>query len=334
MAKSAPRLGKGLSALIGPRTSGPFRSRLDGDGTTDEATANAAPGASGPGTSSAAGEDVSAQVNRPAGADLRELPIDQVHPNPNQPRTVIDDDALAELAESVRQSGVLQPVIVRPLDAGGYEIVAGERRWRAAKLAERDVIPAIVRKLTDAEAFEIALIENLQREDLGPLERATAYQQLIDTLDVSADEVAARLGESRSNVANYLRLLNLQAEVRELVGNGSLGMGQARAIAGIRNPQRQLAIARLAVRRNLAVRQVELLAKEPERGGSSSDGSSRESRDGHVSDIEQALSKGLGLPVALQPGKKKNSGRIVIKYNSLEEFDIVAEKLGGKEFLE
>ena len=314
MAKSTPRLGKGLSALIGPRTSGPFRRPAS---AADDAGATAA------------GLD-----DRPAAADLREIPIDDIQPNPNQPRTRIDDAALAELADSIRQSGVLQPVIVRPADDGGFELVAGERRWRAAKLAEHTVVPAIIRRLTDAEAFEIALIENLQREDLGPLERASAYQQLVDTLGVSADEVAARLGESRSNVANYLRLLRLQPEVREMVGDGSLGMGQARAIAGIRNPQRQLAIARVASRRNLAVRQVEILAKERDRD-EQGEGNGRTSElDPHVSDIEQALSKGLGLPVALQPGKRKNSGRVVIRYNSLEEFDIIAEKLDGKQFLE
>ena len=309
MSKSTPRLGKGLSALITPRAAGPFRNRA-----------------------------AAAAVVPPAepltdGATLRNLPLDRIKPNAHQPRQTMDDVRLEELAASIRQSGVLQPVLVRAAGANAYELIAGERRWRAASKAGLETIPAIIRDLSDSEAFETALVENLQREDLTPLERATAYQQLVDTLGVGVDAVAARLGESRANVSNYLRLLKLGDDVLALVSDGSLGMGQARAIAGISNPQRQLAIARLAVRRNLSARQVEALAKD---GGEEAVATQRErpAKEAHFAEIEEALSKSLGLSVKLQPGKKKNAGRVTIRYDSLEEFDRIAEKIVGRSLLE
>jgi ParB family chromosome partitioning protein len=222
---------------------------------------------------------------------------------------------------------VLQPVLLRRGDDGMFELVAGERRWRAAEIAGLDSIPAIVREFSDAQSFETALIENLQREDLAPLERARAYQQLVDTYGSSVEDIAQRLGESRSNVVNYLRLLALSNEIQELISTGDLGMGQARAIAGISNPQQQLAIARLAIRRNLSVRQVETLAKRTPAGQASTARAQR-AIDPHLADVEQALSKAVGLPVKLFPGKKKNSGRVVIRYDSLEEFDRIAETIG------
>jgi len=311
MSKSTPRLGKGLSAIIGPRTNAPFRQRSAAVHTATETPTD----------------------SRSKVTVIRELPLDQLHPNPKQPRFNIEQTTLDELAASLRQSGVLQPVIVRNVGENKFELVAGERRWRAAAIAELETIPAIVRDLSDHEAFELALIENLQREDLGPLERATAYQQLIDTLDIAVDILAVRLGESRANVVNYLRLLKLDKEVQALISAGKLGMGQARAIAGISNSQRQLAVARMALRRNLSVRQVELLAKEPAETEQCAPQPPR-GADTHLSNLEQAMSKAIGLPVRLLPGKKKNSGRLVIRYNSLEEFDRIADKIGGRSLME
>jgi ParB family chromosome partitioning protein len=259
--------------------------------------------------------------------------VDRIRPNPNQPRSDINDAALHELAASVRRTGVLQPVLLRPESDGTFVLVAGERRWRAAQLAGLQTIPALVRHLDDAESFEISLIENLQREDLSPLDRAAAYQQFIDSFGVTTDELAARLGESRASVANYLRMLKLTEEVQDLLRTGQLGMGQARAISGISNPQRQLAIARLAVRRNLSVRQVEALAKGSDEPAARPTLEPR-ARDPHLSDVQKSLSKAIGLSVTLHPGKKKNAGRVVIHYNSLEEFDRIAERIGGRSALE
>jgi len=310
MSKSTTRLGKGLSALIGSRTT---------------------PAAAGdlPSTAITNGSPQAAQP----GERLAQIPIDKLEPNPYQPRSRFDENGLAELAASVKQSGLLQPVLVRRVEGGRFQIVAGERRWRAARMAGLEAVPAIVREVSDAEALELALIENLQREDLDPLERAAAYQQLIDKAGLTIEQVAQRLGQSRANVSNYLRLLKLGDEIREMISAGQLGMGQARALLGVSNPQRQLAIARMAVRRNLSVRQVEELARRAEQPAASEPQPVSPVKK-HLAELEERFSKAVGLPVRLQPGKKKNSGRIVIRYNSLEEFDRVAEMLGADSKLE
>ncbi len=310
MSKSTPRLGKGLSALIGSRTTAAAAGDL-------------------PSTAITGGPPQAAQP----GERLAQIPIDELEPNPYQPRSRFDENSLAELAASVRQSGLLQPVLVRRGEGGRFQIVAGERRWRAARLAGLEAVPAIVREVGDAEALELALIENLQREDLDPLERAAAYQQLVDKAGLTIEQVAQRLGQSRANVSNYLRLLKLGDEIREMISAGQLGMGQARALVGVSNPQRQLAIARMAVRRNLSVRQVEELARRAEQPAASEPQPVSPVKK-HLAELEERLSKAVGLPVRLQPGRKKNSGRIVIRYNSLEEFDRIAEMLGADSRLE
>jgi ParB family chromosome partitioning protein len=229
---------------------------------------------------------------------------------------------------------MLQPVLVRPAGDGEYQLVAGERRWRAAQLAGLERIPAIIRAASDAESVELALTENLQREDLNALERAEAYRQYLDAFGASVDELAVRVGESRPSVSNYLRLLKLDAPVQDLIRAGELGMGQARAIAGVEDRQAQLALARLAVRRNLSVRQVEALAKLAD--GVREEGGARGTveRPRHFDDVERAFGRALGLAVQVKPGRGKNAGRIVIRYRSLQEFDRVAERLGAREFLE
>ena len=310
MSKSTPRLGKGLSALIGSRTTAAAAGDL-------------------PSTAITGGPPQAAQP----GERLAQIPIDELEPNPYQPRSRFDENSLAELAASVRQSGLLQPVLVRRGEGGRFQIVAGERRWRAARLAGLEAVPAIVREVGDAEALELALIENVQREDLDPLERAAAYQQLVDKAGLTIEQVAQRLGQSRANVSNYLRLLKLGDEIREMISAGQLGMGQARALVGVSNPQRQLAIARMAVRRNLSVRQVEELARRAEQPAASEPQPVSPVKK-HLAELEERLSKAVGLPVRLQPGRKKNSGRIVIRYNSLEEFDRIAEMLGADSRLE
>ena len=306
MSKSTPRLGKGLSALIGPRTSTGLRPPV----ATIESPIAGVPDAT-----------------------LRQIPLDRIRPNPRQPRASFDQTALQQLATSIRHSGVLQPVLVRGIGDGQFELIAGERRWRAAALAGLEALPAVVRELSDADAFETALVENLQREDLGPLERATAYQQLIDMTGSTVDAVARRLGESRANVSNYLRLLKLEQSVQQMISDGALAMGQARAIASISNPQRQVALARLAARRNLSVRQVEALTKDSV-GIVQPAPRPTPRRDAHLGELEEQLSKSLGLSVKVRPGRKKNSGRITIRYDSLEEFDRLAERISGRSSME
>jgi ParB family chromosome partitioning protein len=310
MSKPISRLGRGLSGIIG---TGPvsIQKQQPVPATPPMDGKNPMPGA-------------------PA---VRSMPIEQLVPNPRQPRTHFDDDAIQALASSIRATGILQPLIVRPLPSGSFELVAGERRWRAAKLAGLSVVPALVHDVDEARSLELALIENLQREDLGPLERAAAYQQYIDTFRATPEHLAAQLGESRANVVNYLRILRLPDEIQEMIRSGRLAMGQARALVGIGDAPRQLAVARLAVRRNLSVRQVEELARTgPDPLGTVE--KTGRSPDRHVRDVEESLSKALGLPVALRAGKRKNAGRIIIRYNSLEEFDRIAERLTGNPAVE
>lgn len=308
MAKVAPRLGRGLSALVTPRAAG-----LDASAAKPPAFPTQ-PG------------------------KIHDIDLDRIRPNPNQPRASFDDESLRELADSIRTNGILQPVVVRACGEDAYELIAGERRWRAARLAGLSRIAAIVREANDAQSFELALIENLQRSDLAPLERAGAYRHYLDTFGGTVESLAERLSESRANVSNYLRLLGLQDEVRAMLARGELSMGHARALAGVADQQRQLALARMTVRRNLSVRQVEELARRVGAGGaprSSVVGAGRAPGAArHASDVEQALSRAVGLRVRLFPGRKKNSGRVVIYYSSLEEFDRVAQLIGGDKHLE
>lgn len=187
------------------------------------------------------------------------LRISSVEPNKNQPRTHFDENAIVTLAESVRQHGVLQPILVRPLPNGSYQIVAGERRWRAARMAGLTEIPAVIKELTDKETAQIALIENLQREDLNPVEEALGYQGLMNNYDMTQAEVANVVGKSRSTVTNSLRLLELGDEVRKLLENGELSTGHCKAILGVTDQKKQLEIAKEVVAKKLSVRQTEQL---------------------------------------------------------------------------
>jgi ParB family chromosome partitioning protein len=332
MSKPVNRLGKGLSALIGPRVANtPFR---DGPPTSHPQTGRSTSTTTVAETDSATSAKVADGTHVDAPDRLREIAIDKIRPNPKQPRSTFNEASIAELAASIKVSGIVQPLLVRPV-GDGFELIAGERRLRAAQKAGLRAVPAIVQELTDAESLEIALVENLQREDLGPLDRATAYQQYIDSFGSSAEQLAARLGESRANVVNYLRLLRLAEEIRELIRSGALGMGQARALLAANTPQRQLALARLAIRRNLSVRQVEEMARTPlDESRQAAASSTAKPLERHLTEVETTLSKSLGLSVTLRPGKAKNSGTILIRYDSLEEFDRVAERLSGKAALD
>jgi ParB family chromosome partitioning protein len=304
MAKKPARLGRGLNALVGNRR--PFQPAPPAN---DEASA-ASPVDTTP---------------------YREIPVADIRPNPRQPRTTFSDRSLDELALSIKAQGVLQPIVVRKVD-DAYELVAGERRWRASQAAGLETIPAIIRDLSDSQSLELALIENLQREDLGPLERAAAYQNYLEAFGGSIEDLARRLSESRANISNYLRLLKLHPKVCYMLGRGELGMGQARAVGGLEDHTKQLAIAGLAVRRNLSVRQVEDLVRQALEGNDQDDSNnsvSRETSLSHFTEVERSLSKAVGLKVKLRPGRRKNAGRIVIAYNNLDEFDLIAEKLGG-----
>ena len=312
MSKQTNRLGKGLSALIGQRQP------LAMTGATTIQPENP--------TSATAGA-----VDPPT--NQRMIDVSRITPNPHQPRKAFDDASLAELADSIRANGVIQPILVRPKPGGAYELVAGERRLRAAILADLKAIPAIVRDISDQESIELAIVENIQREDLGPLERAAAYEQYIQLFNCPVDHLARRLGESRANITNYLRLLKLPGEIRDAIQRGDLGMGQARAIAGMIDPRQQLALAQLAIRRNLSVRQVEAYAKDDSFAKTQRE-TSPQPQKRQSSNVEHSLSRVIGLPVRVVLGKKKNSGRVIIEFNSLDEFDRISERLAGSAHLD
>jgi ParB family chromosome partitioning protein len=255
---------------------------------------------------------------------IKELDIARVDPNPHQPRARFDGDHLKELAESIRLHGVLQPVVVRR-SGDRYQLILGERRLRAAKLAGRGTIPAIVRDVGDAESLKYALMENLQREDLNPIEEARGYELLRDEFNLSAKEIAEMLGRDRSTVANTLRLLNLPDVVRELIVDGKLTAGHARAILSIEGADAQIEWARRIVNEGLTVRETERAT--PGKGGAKRPRGARK-LSSEIRAIEEAMEMHLGTRVRIAPRRK--GGAISIEYYSDEEFERILERMGMK----
>jgi ParB family chromosome partitioning protein len=248
--------------------------------------------------------------------------IEQLHPNRKQPRRRFDDEALDELAQSIREHGLLEPILVRRRDEGGYEIIAGERRWRAAQRAGVLELPIYVRELTDAVAFEAALVENLQREDLNPIETARAFQRLIDEYGHTQDQVADRVGKNRATVANSLRLLKLPSEVLDLVEEGQLSEGHGRAILTAQDPALMSKLARLVVAQKLSVRETERRARALVQGeaGKPADAAKKPEKSANVKDLERRLTHSLGTPVSVEE-KGGGKGHLAIEYTSHEELD-------------
>ncbi len=259
-----------------------------------------------------------------AGDTLASLPVDSLQPGRYQPRMRIDQAALAELAESIKAQGVMQPILARPVGAGRYEIEAGERRWRAARLAGLTSVPALVREVPDRNALAIALIENLQREDLNPLEAAAGVKRLIEEFGLTHAQAAEGLGRSRAAISNALRLLELAPPVQELMREGKLDMGHARALLAL-PALRQIEIARAAVARQLSVRQVETLVARLARRSASA-GPAKVDRD--VARLEEDWSQRLGTTVRIQTATRPGSGRLVIHYASLDQLEALLRRLG------
>lgn len=253
------------------------------------------------------------------------LPVERLVPNPEQPRRDFHQGALEDLAASIREKGVIQPLIVRPRADGTYEIVAGERRWRAAQMAQLHDVPVLVREFTDTEVLEIALIENIQRADLNSLEEALAYRQLMDRFGHTQDKLADALSKSRSHIANCLRLLNLPDFVQSLVRDGTLTAGHARALVPASDPS---ALARIVVDRGLSVRQTEDLARNDQkkspvqrpRGG-------RAQKDADTLALEGDVSANLGMVVQIRHEPGTNEGTVTIRYKSLEDLDLLCRGL-------
>jgi ParB family chromosome partitioning protein len=291
MSARKKRLGRGLDALLSQPTAEPV--------TIDE---------------SAAPSD-----------GLKRIPVDLLRRGRYQPREDMRKETLTELADSIRAQGVVQPIVVRPIgpqgDAERYEIIAGERRWRAAQLAGLDELPAVVRDISDEDAIAMALIENIQREDLNPLEEANALDRLIREFDLTHAEAARAVGRSRAAVSNLLRLNELSDRVKPMVVERQLDMGHARALLAIADPVQQLDAARQIVRRGLSVRETEKLVKRMLGGdGRKPKAASSAQQNADVRRLEIEVSEKLGAKVRLEHSKK-GAGRLVISYNSLDELD-------------
>ena len=266
------------------------------------------------------------------GDSVQHVPVGAIRPLPGQPRRHFDENAIAELADSIAARGLLQPIIVRAApDGQGYQLVAGERRWRAAQRAGLHHIPALVRELDDAATYEIALVENIQRQDLNAIEEASAYRRLIEDFGHNQEALAKLVGKSRSHVANLMRLLDLPASVQTLVGDGSLAMGHARALIGAAEGE---AIARRVVKEGLSVRAVEALVRAGKGGDAprkvpleykSADGG----RDPDIVAVERHLSELLGIGVAIHyAGEGK--GALTLKFASLDQLDMICQRLSGE----
>ena len=306
------KLGRGLGALMG-------------ETKREEPLVKASDGAARSGLS----ED-GARGDSP----LRTLSIASIEPLPGNPRKHFDEAALDELAGSIATRGVIQPIIVRPQGNGRFQLVAGERRWRAAQKARLHDIPALVHELSDREVMALALIENLQREDLNPVEEAHAYQRLSDDEGMTQAEIARMVEKSRSHVANLLRLLNLPTDVLDLVETGKLSMGHARALIGHDNAA-ELALS--AVKDNLSVRDIEKMVRqashrEPDgaNGRSTVVGNAEENAD--IAAVQRHLEEFLGLKVQIKTDPDPRSGAITIKYATLDQLDLVCQRLTGGDF--
>ncbi len=288
-------LGRGLDALLG--------------GAKEEAMADG----------SQAQPEIDAQD--PFSDRVSAVPLDKIERGRYQPRRDFDPDSLRELADSIAAQGVIQPIVVRPLGDGRFEIIAGERRWRASQQAGLSEIPVVVRDVDEQAAIAIALIENIQRDDLNPLEEATALQRLLGEFGLTHQQVAEAVGKSRTTVTNLLRLLELNDDVKGYLQEGSLEMGHARALLGLKGPQ-QSATARQVVARGLSVRETEKLVRrlQLEEGSEKPGGSRKPQIDPNIRHLQDDLTDRLGARVQIQQGGK-GAGKLVIEYNSLDELD-------------
>lgn len=316
--KDRPRLGRGLSSLI-PTV----------DFGASETETPAPPLAAADEDSIVASVATPEATAPPPKFGMIEIPVAKVIPNPHQPRRAFSETTLGELAASIKSTGLIQPIIVRP--AGDqYELIAGERRWRAATLAGLEVIPAILRDVDGFAQAQMALVENIQREDLNPIDRARAYHALVTQLGLTQQELAGRLGEDRSSIANHLRLLDLTPSVQSIVAAGGVTLGHAKILAGIAGAAEQERYAQLVLTQGLSVRNLEKVV-EGEKGKTEPVAPPPAPLSGaaaHVPDLEKSLTRQLGLRVQLRPAGKKGKGRLIVHYASLDEFDELMSRMG------
>jgi ParB family chromosome partitioning protein len=315
-----PRLGRGLSSLINNTT------YASDDNEYKHVT----------GLSPLPDAKQQDRLAQPGSTGPVEIRIDEIVPNPYQPRREFSSQELGELAQSITQQGILQPLIVTANDQPGaaakYILIAGERRMRAAKLVGMATVPCVIRQATGQQMLEWALIENIQRSDLNPLERAMAYREYVDRFNLTVAQASERLGQPRTTVSNYLRVLELSSDVQLLIARGQLSFGHAKVLAGIvGNPNLQLELAQRAGKDDLSVRQLEGLisvAQAPAKDSPTARVS--RSKPPYILDLQEQLTAAVGTRVTIIQGRSKNAGRIVIDYYSLDDFDRIAASLGLK----
>ena len=266
------------------------------------------------------------QVKNKTGDELRDLPLEIIRPGRYQPRSVFDEEKLAELADSIRAQGVVQPVVVRPVGENQYELIAGERRWRAAQIAELEKIPSVIREVPDEASVAMALIENIQREDLNPLEEATALRRLIDDFQMTQQEAADAVGRSRPAVSNLLRLLELMQEVKDMIDMRQIEMGHARALLSLEDSL-QIQAAREVVRKRLSVRETENLVRRLQQS-SKKKGTRRIDPD--ILRLQNRMAEQLGARVKIQH-QASGKGKLTITYTNSDEFEGILERLDLKE---
>jgi len=327
VAESTKRLGRGLSSLI---ASNDTPSKLDDRLSITEESESS---------------DTVTRARLPKFL-TNNIPVLSIIANPSQPRRNIPEKSISKLAKSIIQNGLIQPIVVRPIPVGEeqgdhtggkspqpavkYELIAGERRWRAAREAGLSDVPAIIRETNDQQLLELSLIENIHREDLNAIDRALAYKQFKDRFGLSADKVSSRVGEDRTTVANYLRLLELPPEIQNLLSSDLISMGHARALLSLSDKALQQSLAQKIIIDNLSVREVEDLVRQhrsPQEGKSAKHKGNKEKR-AHIRDLERQFCRALQTKVRLQESSHKNRGRIIIEYQSLDDFDRICELLG------
>lgn len=302
MSTKKTTLGRGLTALLGAVP------------TTLPETPPPASGTNLPSTGS---------QPMPKNGDLCYLPLDLIQRSPHQPRKAFNQEALQELADSIRVKGVIQPIVVRRTNGTHYELIAGERRWRAAQLAQLPNIPAIVRELSEIEVMALALIENIQREDLNPIEEAQALQRLLTEFELTHEQVAEMIGKSRVTVTNLLRLTHLEAPVQQMLMDGALEMGHARALLALEKAT-QVDAAHSVAKKGMSVRQTEALVRRMT-GGSPQKGKKKEN-DPNLTSLQNQLAEKLKAPVTIQT-TREGKGRLIIEYHSLEELQGIIDSI-------
>ena len=304
--KEKPKhLGRGLESLIGPIIN-------IGQENSDISFADKA---------------VNFPIDKELQQNLLELSLNDIDPNPYQPRQSWDEEQLRELADSVRENGIIQPIIVRR-KGSRFEIVAGERRFRAAEMAGINKIPAMIRLTEDSEMLALALVENIHRADLNPIEKAKAYQNFMETFGLTQEQAAQKLGQDRSVLANYIRLLSLPAEVKQMLIDSSLDMGHARAILALPTDDLRKRLANRALAGRLSVREVERLVRLALSEKDEKKQKQIVEKPAHIRDLEEKIRRRLGTMVKIHARKNGQRGRIIIEFYSLDEFDSIAERLG------